>query len=57
MGYAVAWLCSEQAAYVTGATIKIDGGLILPGMPEDPSPEAGYGWGRMRCPSAPPKEG
>jgi glucose 1-dehydrogenase len=57
MGYAVAWLCSEQAAYITGTTIKIDGGLILPGMPEDPSPEAGYGWGRMRYPPAPPKEG
>ncbi len=48
IGYAVAWLCSEQAAYITGAALKIDGGLILPGMPEDPSPEAGYGWGRMR---------
>lgn len=57
MGYAVAWLCSEQAAYITGTTIKIDGGLILPGMPEDPSPEAGYGWGRMRYPPAPPEKG
>jgi glucose 1-dehydrogenase len=50
IGYAVAWLCSEQASYITGATIRVDGGLILPGMPEDPSPEAGYGWGRMRFP-------
>jgi glucose 1-dehydrogenase len=49
-GYAVAWLCSDQAGYITGTTIKVDGGLILPGMPEDPSPEAGYGWGRMRYP-------
>mgnify|MGYP001809963750 CR=1 FL=1 len=47
-GYAVAWLCSDQAGYITGTTLKIDGGLILPGMPEDASPEAGYGWGRMR---------
>jgi len=47
-GYAVAWLCSDQAAYITGTTLKIDGGLILPGMPEDGSPEAGYGWGKMR---------
>ena len=47
-GYAVAWLCSNQAAYITGTTLKIDGGLILPGMPEDASPEAGYGWSRMR---------
>lgn len=50
IGHAVAWLCSEQASYVTGTTLKIDGGLILPGMPEDSSPEAGYGWGRMRYP-------
>ena len=47
-GYAVAWLCSDQATYITGTTLKIDGGLILPGMPEDASPEAGYGWSRMR---------
>ena len=25
---------SEKAAYITGVTIKIDGGLILPGPPE-----------------------
>ncbi len=49
-GYAVAWLCSDQAGYITGTTLKIDGGLILPGMPEDNSPEAGYGWGKMRYP-------
>jgi NAD(P)-dependent dehydrogenase (short-subunit alcohol dehydrogenase family) len=48
IGYVVAWLCSDQASYITGQTIKVDGGLILPGMPEDPSPEAGYGWGKMR---------
>jgi len=52
-GYAVAWLCSEQAGYITGTTLKIDGGLILPGMPEDASPEAGYGWGRMKYPRQP----
>jgi NAD(P)-dependent dehydrogenase (short-subunit alcohol dehydrogenase family) len=40
----VAFLLSEKAAYITGITIKVDGGLILPGMPEDSSPEAGYGW-------------
>ncbi|PYI55549.1 SDR family NAD(P)-dependent oxidoreductase [Paenibacillus flagellatus] len=46
IGEAVAWLVSEQASYVTGTTLKVDGGLILPGMPEDVSPEAGYGWGK-----------
>ncbi|WP_233713328.1 SDR family NAD(P)-dependent oxidoreductase [Lederbergia citri] len=48
IGQAVAWLISEQASYITGETIKIDGGLILPGMPEDVRPEAGYGWGEMK---------
>ncbi|MCR2823016.1 SDR family NAD(P)-dependent oxidoreductase [Lederbergia panacisoli] len=47
IGQAAAWLVSDQASYITGETIKIDGGLILPGMPEDVSPEAGYGWGNM----------
>jgi glucose 1-dehydrogenase len=45
IGNAVAWLCSDEAAYITGITLRVDGGLILPGMPEDVSPEAGYGWG------------
>jgi NAD(P)-dependent dehydrogenase (short-subunit alcohol dehydrogenase family) len=45
IGNAVAWLCSDEASYITGITLRVDGGLILPGMPEDISPEAGYGWG------------
>jgi glucose 1-dehydrogenase len=48
IGSAVAWLCSDEAAYITGITLRVDGGLILPGMPEDISPEAGYGWGRIQ---------
>lgn len=34
IGHAVAWLVSDQASYITGQTLNIDGGLILPGMPE-----------------------
>jgi len=45
VGDAVVWLASGQAGYVTGTTIRVDGGLIVPGMPEDVRPEAGYGWG------------
>lgn len=41
VGNAVAFLASEQAEYITGTTIRVDGGLILPGMPEMGS----EGWG------------
>ncbi len=37
IGNAVAFLASEKASYITGVTLRIDGGLILPGMPEDTS--------------------
>lgn len=35
MGNIAVWLVSDEAAYVTGINLRADGGLILPGMPED----------------------
>ena len=43
VGNAVAFLASEKASYITGFTLRVDGGLILPGMPEDAS-MAEEGW-------------
>ncbi|MBD2843737.1 SDR family oxidoreductase [Paenibacillus sp. IB182496] len=34
IGKAVRWLVSDASAYATGIVLRIDGGLILPGMPE-----------------------
>ena len=34
IGRAVVFLASENAAYITGEVLRVDGGLILPGMPE-----------------------
>ncbi|MGN7357839.1 SDR family NAD(P)-dependent oxidoreductase [Paenibacillus sp. SAF-054] len=42
IGQAALWLVSEHASYITGITIRIDGGLILPGMPEDGESSWGY---------------
>jgi 3-oxoacyl-[acyl-carrier protein] reductase len=33
----VAWLCSADAGFVTGATINVDGGFAAAGVLYDPS--------------------
>lgn len=47
IGAAVRFLSSEEAWYITGTVLRVDGGLILPAMPEDGSERGGRPWGTL----------
>ena len=50
IGKAVVWMTSEDASYITGVNLCVDGGLRLPGMPEKRprSDDTDFGWSFMK---------